>query len=39
MLVGLLGPLRMEAAAEVSGRLTPQVWRALAEFRMAFDDL
>ena len=41
-LVGLLGPLRMRAALETpeaEGRLSQQLWKTLAEFRAAFDEL
>ena len=38
-LIGLLGPLRAEAALAAEGRLTQQIWRRLLEFREAFAEL
>ena len=38
-LIGLLGPLRAEAALAAEGRLTQQIWRRLLEFREAFAGL
>ena len=38
-LVGLLGPLRVEAALEAEGRLTQQLWTRLIEFREEFAKL
>jgi len=38
-LVGLVGPLRMQAAVSAEGRLTQQLWRLLAAFREDFEAL
>ena len=38
-LIGIIGPLRREAASRAEGRLTHQVWKHLGEFRSAFEAL